>query len=60
MRKFIRQLWNDDSGQDATEYALLVVLISLAIAVGARQLGDGVDTAFRNAGAEMGDQASGS
>jgi Flp pilus assembly pilin Flp len=30
MRDFILQLWKDESGQDLTEYALLLVLIALA------------------------------
>jgi Flp pilus assembly pilin Flp len=29
MRRFILHLWRDESGQDLTEYALLLVLISL-------------------------------
>jgi hypothetical protein len=28
MQKFMRNLWSDESGQDATEYVLLVILIA--------------------------------
>ena len=34
MMRFINELWTDESGQDATEYVLLVVLIALAITAG--------------------------
>jgi len=34
MRELITRLWEEEDGQDLTEYALLVVLIALA-AVGA-------------------------
>jgi len=34
MRKLLLGLWKDESGQDLTEYALLLVLLSLA-AIGA-------------------------
>lgn len=60
MEAFFKRLWQDDSGQDATEYALLVVLIALAISGGAKLLGTNVNTALDNAATELDTQTSGS
>lgn len=30
MKQWMKRLWRDESGQDLTEYALLLVLIALA------------------------------
>ena len=49
MQQFLRNLWSDESGQDATEYVLLVVLIALAITAGMTVLATGINGAFGNA-----------
>lgn len=49
MRKFFQRLRDDESGQDATEYVLLVVLIALAITAGMTVLATGINGAFSNA-----------
>lgn len=49
MKRFLNQLWRDESGQDATEYILLVVLIALAITAGMTVLATGINGAFSNA-----------
>lgn len=49
MKRFFTRLWQDDSGQDATEYVLLVVLIALAITAGMTVLATGINGAFSNA-----------
>ena len=49
MRQFLNRLWSDESGQDATEYVLLVVLIALAITAGMTVLATGINGAFSNA-----------
>lgn len=49
MRGFLKQLWTDERGQDATEYILLVVLIALAITAGMTVLATGINGAFSNA-----------
>ena len=36
---FLRRLWTDESGQDMAEYALLLVLLTLAVLVSMRLLG---------------------
>lgn len=49
MKRFLQSLWSDESGQDATEYVLLVVLIALAITAGMTVLATGINGAFSNA-----------
>jgi pilus assembly protein Flp/PilA len=48
MHKLIKRLHRDERGATATEYALLVVFIALAIAVGANTLGTNIGTLFNN------------
>ena len=43
----------DERGATATEYAMLLVFIALAIAVGANVLGGGINTLFTNIGNEI-------
>lgn len=60
MQKFFNALWQDESGQDATEYVLLVVLIALAITAGMTVLATGINGAFSNASTTLNAQAGGS
>jgi len=60
MRKFFRGLWEDESGQDATEYVLLVVLIALAITAGMTVLATGINGAYTNATNTLNTQTGGS
>ncbi len=53
MRKFLRRLWDDEAGQDATEYVLLVVLIALAITAGMTILAGGINGAFSDANVRL-------
>jgi pilus assembly protein Flp/PilA len=46
MLNLIRRLGRDERGATATEYAMLVVFVALAIAVGAQTLGNGINTLF--------------
>ena len=48
MPQWLDRVWKDESGQDVTEYALLVVLIALAIAVALTVLATGTNSAFKN------------
>ncbi len=47
--RLLNRLWKDESGQDATEYVLLVILIALAITAGMTVLATGINGAFSNA-----------
>jgi pilus assembly protein Flp/PilA len=38
----------DDHGATATEYAMLIVFVALAVAVGATALGGGINALFNN------------
>jgi pilus assembly protein Flp/PilA len=49
MRKVIRRLWKEEEGQDLTEYALLLVLISLVAVVSMQTVGNAVSDVFVNA-----------
>jgi Flp pilus assembly pilin Flp len=49
--KFLIYLWRDQSGQDLTEYALLLVLIALVAVASMQRIATAIKTVF-NAGAE--------
>ncbi len=53
MQPLLRKLWTDESGQDATEYVLLVVLIALAITAGMTVLAGGINGAFSTASSTL-------
>jgi len=46
MLSLIKRFYREERGATATEYAMLVVFIALAIAVGAQTLGGGVTNLF--------------
>ena len=50
-------LLGDDSGQDATEYVLLVVIIALAATAGMIALANGINTGFNNASQTLNGQS---
>lgn len=49
MRALLNALWADESGQDLTEYVLLVVIIALGVTVAVVALRDEISTVFNNA-----------
>ncbi len=48
-KELARRLWQEESGQDLTEYALLLVLISLAAIAAMQGLATAISTAYNNA-----------
>jgi pilus assembly protein Flp/PilA len=56
MRKLLFRLWQDESGQDLTEFALLMVLIALAAILGMKALANTINTVFSNAASNVGSQ----
>lgn len=46
MRRFVQQLWQDDSGQDLIEYALVAALVATGAVMLPRSLHDGVQHIF--------------
>ena len=53
MFRLIKSYRKDDSGASATEYAMLIVFVALAIAVGAQTLGTDLTNLFQNVGAAL-------
>jgi Flp pilus assembly pilin Flp len=53
MQKLLLRLWIEESGQDLTEYALLVVLLALAAIVAMQSLGTAINTVFSNAASNL-------
>jgi pilus assembly protein Flp/PilA len=53
MKNVLGRLWKDEEGQDLVEYALLVVLISLAAVAAMANLASGISDAFSNAAANL-------
>jgi len=53
MRSLIIRFRRDERGATATEYALLIVFIALAIAVGANILGQNISSLFSTIGTEI-------
>lgn len=49
MKNLLMRLWKEEEGQDLTEYALLLVLISLVATAAMGTLGDAVSDVFSNA-----------
>ena len=50
MSDLIEYLHRDERGATATEYALLIVFVALAVAVGANVLGAGISNLFNAIG----------
>jgi pilus assembly protein Flp/PilA len=48
MLSLIRRFGRDERGATATEYAMLIVFVALAIAVGAQTLGNGINNLYTN------------
>jgi len=53
MPDLIKYFRRDERGATATEYALLIVFVALAIAIGAPTLGQGLNDLFSNIGAKL-------
>jgi Flp pilus assembly pilin Flp len=49
MKEFLRSLWQDESGQDLAEYAMLVVLIAIVALTAVSLFGNRIATEFNNA-----------
>jgi len=53
MSDLLMYFHRDERGATATEYALLIVFIALAVAVGANVLGAGVSNLFNSIGNQL-------
>jgi pilus assembly protein Flp/PilA len=53
MSNLLKRLWSEEQGQDLTEYALLLVLISLVAVTSITTIGKTVSDVFANAAANL-------
>jgi len=53
MRNALRRLWQEETGQDLTEYGLLLVLIALTAIATMGTLGSAINNVFSNAAGSM-------
>ena len=53
MFKLIKGYRKDESGASATEYAMLIVFVAFAIAVGAQTLGTNINDLFNRVGTSL-------
>ena len=53
MRSLIKRFQGDERGATATEYALLIVFVALAIAFGAQTLGSSINNLFSQIGVKI-------
>lgn len=53
MTELLKRLWNEEEGQDLTEYALLLVLIALAAIAGMNTLATAINSVFSQAASNL-------
>lgn len=53
MKDLFLRLWKDESGQDLTEYALLLVLIALAAITAMKGLATAIETVYNTAATNL-------
>ena len=53
MRDLMKRLWQEEKGQDLTEYALLLVLLSLAAVTFLDDLATAINNVFSNGAANL-------
>jgi Flp pilus assembly pilin Flp len=53
MSKLARRLWHEESGQDLTEYALLLALIALASIASMQALATAISNVYGNAASNL-------
>jgi pilus assembly protein Flp/PilA len=53
MLEQLKALWQDESGQDLTEYALLIVLVALAAVASMKALAKAISTVYSNAATNL-------
>lgn len=53
MKQVLRNLWQDEAGQNLTEYALLLVLVALAATASMTTLSSTIKNVFSNAATNL-------
>jgi Flp pilus assembly pilin Flp len=51
--KFIHKLWNDESGQDIAEYAVMLAVILVIVVGTIRLIGTNANNVFSNVGSSI-------
>lgn len=59
MLNLLRRLWKEEEGQGMVEYGLIIALISIAVIVILRTVGEDLVAIFTGVSAELEDAASG-
>jgi len=53
MKNLMKRLWQEEEGQDLTEYGLLLVLVALAAITSMKTLANAISTVFSSASTSM-------
>jgi Flp pilus assembly pilin Flp len=53
MKNFLSRVWNEEEGQDLTEYALLLVLVALGAIAAMGTLSNAIKSTFSNAATNL-------
>ena len=53
MLTLLRQVWNDDRGQDIAEYAMMLAVILLIVTATVSSIGNNANTVFSNAAGKL-------
>jgi pilus assembly protein Flp/PilA len=53
MKNLLKRLWKEESGQDLTEYALLLVLIALVAVTALKGLATAINNVYNAAAANL-------
>jgi pilus assembly protein Flp/PilA len=53
MKNLLNRLWKEESGQDLTEYALLLVLIALVAVASMQGLATAIKTVYNTAATDL-------
>ncbi len=53
MKTLLNSLWNDESGQDLAEYALLIAMIAIVVIASLIVIGGGINDVFTGVGNEL-------
>jgi pilus assembly protein Flp/PilA len=53
MKNLLTRLWKEESGQDLTEYALLLVLIALVAIASMKTLATAIQTVYTTAASDL-------
>jgi pilus assembly protein Flp/PilA len=53
MKSFLTRLWQEEEGQDLTEYGLLLVLVALAAITSMGTLANAIKTVFNSAASNL-------